>query len=102
MKRLFNMAIAIAMLNLQAISQRRAASYPFEFSKGFLAKIHYNSYFLQDAVTKQFMLVLRDNEKADYILYNNQFAVNGKQYFGYYDRDEKQYVIDEIFIINSR
>ncbi|MGC4036221.1 MAG: hypothetical protein QM764_09680 [Chitinophagaceae bacterium] len=65
---LTGIAIACACVN----AQKKVASYPFEFNKGFLAKKNYESFFLPEPANKYFILVLRDNEKADYILYNDE------------------------------
>lgn len=56
-------------------SQKKVASYPFEFSKALLARSDFDSYFLQDNSSQQFMLILKDNKKADYLLYNNNLKL---------------------------
>jgi hypothetical protein len=72
MKRILLVTMCITMLALTTRSQKRIANHPFEFSKKGLAMKNYKCFFLQDAATKQFMLVLRDNEKAEYILFDDK------------------------------
>ena len=78
MKNAFLLLAFIAGLFFTARAQKRVISYPFEFDKAFLNKKNYDSYFLQDAVTQQFMLVLKDNKKAEYALFDDKMKLVAK------------------------
>src|SRR5688572_7159091 len=66
-------SIVMIVASLCTHAQKQVASYPFEYSRNVLGNSDYGAYFLQDEVTNQFMFVLRDAKKAEYILFNDKF-----------------------------
>ena len=60
------------------MAQKKVLSYPFEFEKSFLAKSDYDAYFLDNTSQNSFALVLHDNKKADYVLWDKTFKTQAK------------------------
>jgi hypothetical protein len=63
---------------LIAYTQKRVINYPLEYTKGMLEKKEYDSYFLQDNTDSSFILIMKDNKKIDYVLYDNKFKIKSK------------------------
>ncbi len=62
----------------EGFSQKRVISYPLDYSKNFLEKKEYDSYFLPDNSAGNFMLILKDNKKVEYLLFDDKFKVKSK------------------------
>ena len=58
-----------------ANAQKKVASYPIDFSKEAVEKRFSDSYFLLEPGGQYFMLILRDNKKAEYLLYNSKMQL---------------------------
>ncbi len=78
MKRLNFLFLAIILFNNVSFSQKRVISYPLDYSKNFLEKKEYTSLFLQDNSTMNFMLILKDNKKVEYVLFDDKFKIKSK------------------------
>jgi hypothetical protein len=66
---------AIVINFFHASSQQKIASYPVEFSKAAIEKRLCDSYILQEPSGQYFMMILKDNRKARYLLYNNKMQL---------------------------
>ena len=56
-------------------AQKKVASYPIEFRKEAVEKRFCDSYFLMHPSGQYFMLILKDDKKAEYLLYNNKMQL---------------------------
>src|SRR4030095_3190511 len=59
-------------------SQKVVLKYPIEFTKGTLQKRDYDSYYLNDPVSQNSVMVLKDNKKAEYLLLDKNMKVVSK------------------------
>ena len=75
MKNLYFLFLAVILFNKVSFSQKRVISYPLDYSKNFLEKKDYDSYFLQDPENGSFMLILKDNKKVVYLLLDTNFKL---------------------------
>src|SRR5688572_12207305 len=55
--------------------QKKVASYPIDFTKSAIEKRLCDSYFLQEPSAQYFMLILKDDKKAEYLLYNSRMQL---------------------------
>lgn len=78
MKNLNFLFLAVILFNNVSFSQKRVISYPLDYSKNFLEKKEYNSFYLQDNSNMSFMLILKDNKKVEYVLFDDKFKVKSK------------------------
>lgn len=60
------------------LAQKTVMSIPFEFEKKRLAASDYDAYFLENKADSNFSLVLKDNEKAEYLLIDKNFKIISK------------------------
>jgi len=60
---------------LASKAQKRVANIPFEFEKSMLAASNYDVNFLNNAKDSAFSLVLKDNKKVEYVLFDRSFKV---------------------------
>ncbi len=70
--------LLVLCVTQRAAAQKTVLSYPFEFEKSFLAKSDYNAFFLDNKQNESFALVLKDNKKAEYALFDKNFKTLSK------------------------
>lgn len=70
--------LAVLCLLSSAHAQKKVLAYPFQFEKSFLAKGQYSTYFLDNPADSSFAIILKDNEKAEYVLLNRNFKPKSK------------------------
>src|SRR4026208_26207 len=75
MKRYVFLIIMLVQVVVFANAQKKVASYPIDFSKEAVEKRFSDSYFLLEPGGQYFMLILRDNKKAEYLLYNSKMQL---------------------------
>lgn len=63
---------------LVCLCQRSVLKYPFEFAKGAFQMKDYDSYYLNDPVSQNSMLVLKDNKKVEYLLLDKDMKLVSK------------------------
>ena len=90
MKTLF-MAVALQLAAMCMVwAQKPVLNIPFEFEKKRLASSDYDAYFLQSGTGTTFSLLLKDNEKTEYLLIDQNFKIVSKV-----DVDLKETVFDK-------
>jgi hypothetical protein len=69
---------AFVIIAINSLSQKTVFKYPIEFSKGTFEKRDYDSYYLNDPVSLNSILVLKDNKKAEYLLLDKNMKLVSK------------------------
>jgi hypothetical protein len=65
-------------LSLLSSAQKRVLNYPFEFEKSLLSRADFDAHFLGNATDSGFVLVLKDNKKAEYLLLDKKFKTTAR------------------------
>lgn len=73
-----SLLFSLMVCTIAAYSQRSVLKYPIEFSKGTFEKKDYDSYYLNDPVSLQSVLILKDNKKAEYLLLDKNLKLVSK------------------------
>jgi len=75
MKRYALLILILVQIVALTHAQKKVASYPVDFRKEALEKRFCDSYFLSEPGGQYFMLILRDDKKAEYLLYNSKMQL---------------------------
>jgi len=70
--------VGLALIPFASSAQKRILSLPFEFEKKLLATSEYDAYFLDNKTDSTVSLILKDNQKAEYLQFDKNLKILSK------------------------